>query len=245
MRVGGLFANVEETPVADTLPSPNRFGYRNHARFTVSKAGALGFVNRETRRFVRIDHCMLMRPGVNTVLEELQDRCRETTQLSIRTGHADAGLPDDYLVQPQLFNPEVNCPPPARKRYVESVNGHRFFVSSPSFFQVNIEQCAQAAAVVQEGLSLSPTDVLLDAYTGVGNFRSAPGASCCQGFGRGGIFRGRRRCPRKRCWLAQRRVRTRTYRGRAGATCPSAPMSSCWTRPALAASPVRCRSCST
>ncbi len=169
VRVGGLFANVEETPVADTLPSPNRFGYRNHARFTVSKAGALGFVNRETRRFVRIDHCMLMRPGVNTVLEELQDRCRETTQLSIRTGHADAGLPDDYLVQPQLFNPEVTVAT-GQKRYVESVNGHRFFVSSPSFFQVNIEQCAQAAAVVQEGLSLSPTDVLLDAYTGVGTF---------------------------------------------------------------------------
>ncbi len=169
VRVGGLFENLEESPVDDTLPSPNRFGYRNHARFTVSKTGTLGFVNRETRRFVRIDHCMLMRPGVNSVLEELQDRCQETTQLSIRAGHADAGLPDDYLVQPQLFNPEITVAT-GQKRYVESVNESRFFVSSPSFFQVNVDQCAQAADVVKNGLSLSPTDVLLDAYTGVGTF---------------------------------------------------------------------------
>ena len=112
---------------------------------------------------------MLMRPGVNSVLEELQDRCQETTQLSIRAGHADAGLPDDYLVQPQLFNPEITVAT-GQKRYVESVNKSRFFVSSPSFFQVNVEQCAQAADVVKNGLSLSPTDVLLDAYTGVGTF---------------------------------------------------------------------------
>jgi 23S rRNA (uracil1939-C5)-methyltransferase len=169
VRVGGLFSDPSDAPVADARPSANRYGYRNHARFTVSKSGALGFVNRETRRFVRIDHCMLMRPSVNSVLEQLQDRCRETTQLSIRAGAGDSGNPGEYLVQPPLFNPEITIAT-GQKRYVETVEDVRFFVSSPSFFQVNVEQAAQAAEVVRDGLSLGPDDVLLDAYTGVGAF---------------------------------------------------------------------------
>ena len=169
MRVGGLFVDAEDAPVSETLPSPNRYGYRNHARLTVNKQGVLGFVNRETRQLVRIDHCMIMRPSVNRVLEELQDRCRETTQLSIRAGSDEDGSSDGYLVQPQLFNPEVDITT-GQKRYVEGVGNDRFFVSSPSFFQVNVEQAAQAAEVVREGLTLGPADVLLDAYTGVGTF---------------------------------------------------------------------------
>ena len=48
--------------------------------------------------------------------------------------------------------------------------GRTFQVSSPSFFQVNVEQAAQAVEVVRRGLRLTPDDVLLDAYTGVGAF---------------------------------------------------------------------------
>ena len=163
-RVGGL----EGVKVDETLPSPNRYGYRNHARFTVSRQGELGFVNRETRRFVRIDHCMLMRPAVNHILGELQDRCQETTQLSIRAG-GEVDSADGYLVQPPLLNPAVAVAT-GQKRYVETVEDARFYVSSPSFFQVNVEQAARAADVVREGLALGPEDVLLDAYTGVGTF---------------------------------------------------------------------------
>ena len=169
IRVGGFLSDEADALVASTLPSANQYSYRNHARFTVNRSGALGFVNRETRSFVRIDNCMLMRPSVNTVLEELQDRCQETTQLSVRAGAGDSGKPDEYLVQPQLFNPEVTIST-GQKRYTEAVGDNRFFVSSPSFFQVNVEQAAQAAEVIRDGLSLGSNDVLLDAYTGVGTF---------------------------------------------------------------------------
>ena len=168
-RVGGLFAASEDAPVAETLPSENRYGYRNHARFTVSKEGSLGFVNRETRRFVRIESCMLMRPSVNAGLDELQDRCQETTQLSIRAGADSADGPASYLVQPTLLNPDVKIPT-GQKKYVETVGDNQFNVSSPSFFQVNVEQAAKAAEVVREGLGLNAGDVLVDAYTGVGTF---------------------------------------------------------------------------
>ena len=168
-RVGDLFIDGLEAPVAETLPSPDRYGYRNHARLTVSKQGELGFVNRESRKFVRIDNCMLMRPAVNDLLEELQDRCAETTQLSIRAGGESTETKDSYLVQPRMFSPDIKVAT-GQKRYLETIGENRFFVSSPSFFQVNVEQAARAAAVVREGLALSKEDILLDAYAGVGTF---------------------------------------------------------------------------
>ena len=160
-RVGG-FKNIR---VLDPLPSPAEYGYRNHARFTVGRAGDLGFVNRETRRFVHIDRCMLMHDGINHILEELQDRCGETTQLAVRAGR-DTG---DFLVQPALKNTEVAVPT-GQKHYRESVDGRQFRVASPSFFQVNIDQTSRLVQVVREAVNLSGTEVLLDAYTGVGTF---------------------------------------------------------------------------
>ena len=106
-----------------------------------------------------------MHGGVNALLTELQDRCQETTQLSIRAGKHSG----DALVQPKLLNPAIAVPT-GQKRYVESVDGHDFFVSSPSFFQVNVEQAAFAAETVRHHLALGPTDVLVDAYAGVGAF---------------------------------------------------------------------------
>lgn len=160
-RVGGLVNG----PVLPVIPSPREYGYRNHARFTVGREGELGFVNRETRRFVRIDRCMLMHEGINGLLGELQGRCGETTQLAIRAGR-DTG---DYLVQPPLKNPAVEIAT-GQKRYRETVAGREFLVASPSFFQVNGEQAAQMAETVREALQLQGTEVLLDAYTGVGAF---------------------------------------------------------------------------
>lgn len=161
IRVGGL----HDANVLPTLPSILQFGYRNHARFTVGRAGDLGFVNRETRRFLRIDDCMLMHDGINRILSQLQDRCAETTQLAIRAGR-DTG---DYLVQPTLKSPDVSLPT-GQKHYRESVNGHEFRVASPSFFQVNVDQAAQLIETVREALELSGEEVILDAYTGVGTF---------------------------------------------------------------------------
>ena len=160
-RVGDI-TGVEVAPV---VPSPRQFGYRNHARFTIGPSGELGFVHKETRRFVRIDNCMLMHDGVNETLAGLQDRCAETTQLSIRAG-METG---DVLVQPTLLNPDIPFAT-GQKTYLESVDGHKFRVASPSFFQVNVEQTGVLSRLVRRVLDLSADDVLLDAYTGVGAF---------------------------------------------------------------------------
>ena len=161
VRVGGFVC----PPVSPVLPSVLEYGYRNHARFTVAPGGALGFVNRETGRFVKIDHCMLMHHGINRLLTQLQGKCAETTQLSIRAGQETGS----YLVQPLLaaFGGE---PATGQKSYLDHLDGRPFRVSSPSFFQVNTGLAARAVQVVRHGLGLGAGDVLLDAYTGVGTF---------------------------------------------------------------------------
>ena len=158
-RVGGL----SDTLVLPVASSPEQYGYRNHARFTVGPEGVLGFVNRETRRFVAIDNCMLMHQGINGLLFQLQGKCGETTQLAIRAGKET----EDYLIQPRLKNPIVS-PATGQKHYLDSVGGRNFRVASPSFFQVNIEQTARLVQVVRDSLELNGTEVLLDAYAGVG-----------------------------------------------------------------------------
>ena len=160
-RVGSL----EGIEVLPTLPSPSRYGYRNHARFTIGKEGELGFVNRETRRFVRIDHCLLMHDGINRILGQLQDRCSETTQLAVRAGR-DTG---DYLVQPPIKDPDITIAT-GQKHYIESVGDRNFRVASPSFFQVNTEQTARLIELVRRAVNLSGQETMLDAYTGVGTF---------------------------------------------------------------------------
>ena len=160
-RVGG-FEDIEVRPV---LPSPRQFGYRNHARMTVGPDGALGFVHREVRGFVRIEGCGLMHPGVNKIIEQLQDRCGETTQLSVRAGEQTG----DFLVQPRLGAEDITIPS-GQTHYRESVGGREFRVASPSFFQVNTLQSEKLIDVVREGLELTGDETVLDAYTGVGAF---------------------------------------------------------------------------
>ena len=161
VRVGGFVC----PPVSPVLPSAIEYGYRNHARFTVGPEGALGFVNRETGRHVKIDRCMLMHDGISRLLAQLQGKCAETTQLSIRAGQETGS----YLVQPLLTASGV-APPTGQKSYVDHLDGRPFRVSSPSFFQVNTAQAARAVQVVRHGLGLKAGDLMLDAYTGVGTF---------------------------------------------------------------------------
>ncbi len=161
----GRYQELDGVTVAPTVPGPQPYNYRNHARFTVRRNGSLGFTNRITRRFVRVDECMLMTSGINDALAELQGKCSETTQLSVRYG-VNTG---DFLVQPTLQHPAIGLPS-GQPHYVEELLGTRFRVASPSFFQVNTHQAEHMARMVRDRLELTRAGTLLDAYAGVGTF---------------------------------------------------------------------------
>ena len=151
--------------VLPPVASENVTGYRNHARFTIGPGGTLGYVNHTTRRFLRVDRCDLMHPVINNALAKLQEHAAETTQLSIRYG-VNTG---DYLIQPKMVGWDIGLES-GQKHYQESMLGHTFRVASPSFFQVNTPTAEGMVKLVGEQLRLTPDDVLVDAYAGVGVF---------------------------------------------------------------------------
>ena len=159
------YPELHGIPVSPTLPSPQMFGYRNHARFTVRDSGLLGFINRLTRRFVKIDDCALMHPWINEALRELQGKAGETTQLSVRYG-VNTG---DWLIQPTMHNPDIPLPT-GQAYYWEQMLDRRLRIASPSFAQVNTPQAEHLATLVAERLQLSGNELLVDAYAGVGTF---------------------------------------------------------------------------
>ncbi|MBI4198405.1 MAG: septum formation protein Maf [Chloroflexi bacterium] len=161
-RVGGLLG-VEVRP---TLPSPQEFGYRNHARFTVGRReGVLGYVHRERRRYVEVQACMIMDPWINEAMGKLRGHCAETSQLAVRYGTRSGS----WLIQPALSDPGLALTT-GQKHYTEVVNGVPFRVASPSFFQVNTPQAECMADLVKEALALTGKEVVVDAYAGVGAF---------------------------------------------------------------------------
>ena len=162
LRAAPGLAGVDVLP---TMPSRSTSGYRNHARFTIGPGGTLGYVNNTTRRFLRVDRCDLMHPWINDALAHLQERCAETTQISVRYG-VNTG---DYLVQPRLVGAGIELES-GQKHYTEAMLGQQFQVASPSFFQVNTPTAEAMVELVGEQLRLEPSDLLVDAYAGVGVF---------------------------------------------------------------------------
>lgn len=152
-------------PLWPTLPSPQGLGYRNHARFTIGPGGSVGYVNRATRNFVKIDECLLMHPAINGALGALQGNSAETSQMSVRYG-AGTG---EMLVQPRMRNPAVAMTT-GQAAYSESVLGRRFRVASPSFFQVNTRQLERVVQLLAAHLGAERRGLLVDAYAGVGTF---------------------------------------------------------------------------
>ena len=161
----GEYPELRGIIVFDTLPSPQMFGYRNHARFTIRESGMLGYINRLTRRFVKVDDCALMYPWINEALRALQGKAAETTQLSVRYG-VNTG---DWLIQPTMHNPDIPLPT-GQTHYWEQMHDRRLRIASPSFAQVNTPQAERLATIVGERLQLDGTETLVDAYAGVGTF---------------------------------------------------------------------------
>uniref|UniRef100_A0A831WYA0 23S rRNA (Uracil(1939)-C(5))-methyltransferase RlmD n=1 Tax=Thermorudis peleae TaxID=1382356 RepID=A0A831WYA0_9BACT len=157
----------DDPPVSPTVPSPEPYGYRNQARFTVGREGNLGFVSRagQGRHFMRIDRCLIMHPAIDEVLAAIQGKAQVKHQVVIRYGVHTGQL----LVQPDLRHlvPDI---PSGQPFYEEELLGRRFRISASSFFQTNTRQAERLVELVRERIDPKGHEVVVDAYAGVGTF---------------------------------------------------------------------------
>jgi 23S rRNA (uracil1939-C5)-methyltransferase len=186
LRRIGHFADPSRY-VKDAIGMLEPWHYRNQARFSVGRRfGELCFTYRSTHRLLRIDHCWIVHPRINAVLHELQGRLvgQRIHQVLVRVG-ANTG---QLLVTPTL--PDVDSGQPYLE---EELLGQRFRLSPPSFFQVNtrreqrplppaishawlpvpadgVSMTELLALLVFDRLRPSSSDVVVDAYSGVGTF---------------------------------------------------------------------------
>lgn len=191
-RIGRFSENEANDLARPTIGMLEPWHYRNQARFSVGrKYGELCFTYRATHRLLRVEHCWISHPAINTTLDVLQGKLhslgRRIHQVSIRVG-ANTG---QTLVAPAL--PEVPEVPSGQPFFEEELLGRRFRLQPPSFFQVNTrrEQRPLPSAVTTawlpvaaDGLSMAellallvidrvqpePGQVVVDAYSGVGTF---------------------------------------------------------------------------
>jgi len=162
------YENLSGVNVDATVESEKRLGYRNHGRFTIGKyedAGQVGYKNMVTRQFVRVEECLLMDDKINETIGLVQDKMEGHTQMSIRVGSNT----DSMLVQPRMNISGLNLVT-GEQHYEEEVRGSRFRVAASSFFQVNTGQLSRAVDEVRELLDLDGSEVMVDAYCGVGVF---------------------------------------------------------------------------
>jgi 23S rRNA (uracil1939-C5)-methyltransferase len=191
LRRIGHFADADDL-VRPPIGMLEPWHYRNQARFTVGRRfGELCFTYRASHRLLRIDHCWIVHPTINAMLDVAQGRLanvgRRIHQVLMRVG-ANTG---QVLVTPALPEvPEIESGQP----YVEEeLLGRRFRLEPPSFFQVNtrrenrplpaairaaclplpadgLSMAELLALLVMDRLEPEPDHVVVDAYSGVGTF---------------------------------------------------------------------------
>jgi 23S rRNA (uracil1939-C5)-methyltransferase len=190
LRRIGHFADASQL-VRPAIGMLEPWHYRNQARFTVGRRfGELCFTFRATHRLLRVDHCWIVHPVINDVIEIAQGRLsslgRRIHQVSVRVG-ANTG---QLMISPALPEvPEIESGQPFLE---EDLLGRRFRLEPPSFFQVNTRREMRrmpfignpALPLPEDGVSMAellallvidrlhpePSQVVIDAYSGVGTF---------------------------------------------------------------------------
>jgi 23S rRNA (uracil1939-C5)-methyltransferase len=180
-RVGGL----HDAPVQDILAAEVPWGYRNHARFSVTPEGKLGFLTADNQDVIAVDECPILDPLLDELWAALDIEWPQLRRLGLRCGSATGDRMAVFeLDHYEEFDIEVDLPVSCvvlfadgetavlmgRPYLTEHVAGRDYRVSAGSFFQANTAGADALAALVGGMLEPRGGETLLDLYSGVGLF---------------------------------------------------------------------------
>ncbi len=180
-RIGGMHeANVQEI-----IGAADPWGYRNHAQFSLTPEGRLGFLTADTHHVVAVDECLILDPLLDDLWTAFDMEWPQLRRLSLRCGSATGDLMAVFeLDHYEDFDIEVDFPVSCvllladgeavvlmgHSHLVDHVAGRDYRVSAGSFFQVNTSGAEALVELVRDYLTPAGDDTLVDLYCGVGLF---------------------------------------------------------------------------
>ena len=180
-RVGGL----HDVHVEDIIGAAEPWSYRNHAQFSISPEGRLGFLTADTHHTIPVEECLILDPLLDDLWAALDMEWPQLHRLSLRCGSATGDLMAIFeLDHYEDFDIQVDFPVSCvilladgeavvlmgNPYLVEHVDGRDYRVSAGSFFQVNTAAAEVLVALVRDYLAPAGSDSLVDLYCGAGLF---------------------------------------------------------------------------
>jgi 23S rRNA (uracil1939-C5)-methyltransferase len=176
---------IADAPVRDTIGMTDPWHYRNNVQFQLDDTGRLCFRAMESHALVPIRECHIIHPLLAEMFRALEfegaDFVEVTLRAGTRTGEKllmlegrDEAPPEISVDEPISIahrTPRGDVIPLVGKDALhEELRGRLFRVSPQSFFQVNTTMAETLIELVERYLAPRPSDVLLDAFGGVGTF---------------------------------------------------------------------------
>ncbi len=177
-------AGISDPPIKPMVPSPSPWYYRNTIQFHLTPDGKLGYFESDIPRVFAISECHLPEAAINDIwpvleveplpgLERIELRADASGEVLMALESSTPETPEfevDLPLSAVHLSPEGLVVLAGDDHIILEVLGRPFYVSAPSFFQVNTPMAAAMVRYLLDNLPLTPQAVLMDLYAGVGLF---------------------------------------------------------------------------
>lgn len=179
------FAGLDETKIDTIITCENPLYYRNKVTFQIDNC--VGFYEKKASFVIPIDHCYIVSPKINKVLENLKEiPLKNIKQIVVKT---DQSIEEVMVVLDTIGT--INTDEVISKlkscatTIIQKINGkekvlygnsfivmplddYTFEISADAFFQVNLNQCQKLYQEVVKLAAVTKEDTVLDLYCGTG-----------------------------------------------------------------------------
>lgn len=181
-RIGGF----KRPRVQPTLPNPEPWAYQMEIVLSPTNSGGLGYWSPYQRRVFPVEACPIAKPQLVELLHDIDLDLPELRKLTLRMGDDEAllaamevqgveppQLAADFPVSVAIVLPDNTAASLVGDNHtVQQVKGRDFRISSGCFFYPSPAAAELLVETVLRFADLSPRDLVLEGYGGVGTLTS-------------------------------------------------------------------------